>query len=64
MILSVSMLVRWLGEHRDSPACLKAADAMDEAVDKVLADPASRTPDLGGKSSTTDFTQAVVQALR
>ncbi|MBY4897078.1 isocitrate/isopropylmalate dehydrogenase family protein [Cupriavidus sp. AU9028] len=64
MILSVAMLVQWLGEHRDMPHFIAAAQAIDAAVDKVLADPATRTADLGGSMGCTAFGQAVAASVK
>jgi len=54
------MLLRHLGEH-------SAAAQLEQALDTVLSssadDPKSRTRDLGGTASTTEFTQAVVKQL-
>ena len=36
MILSVAMLLQWMGEHYQSSACIAAAAAMNAAVDGVL----------------------------
>lgn len=63
MILSVAMLVEWLGEHRRNAAFTQAGHAMHLAVDRVLANPATRTRDIGGAIGTKAFTQAVVAAL-
>lgn len=63
MILSVQMLLAWLAERHGSAALQQAADAMARAVDTVLADPASRTADLGGTLGCQAFAQRVVQAL-
>ena len=64
MILSVAMLVQWMGEHRGVPALVKAGAAMDAAVDKVLENPATRTADLGGKLGCKGFGDAVARVLR
>jgi isocitrate/isopropylmalate dehydrogenase len=40
-----------------------AARRIEAALVSVLAVPEQTTPDLGGKSSTTQFTHAIVQAL-
>jgi tartrate dehydrogenase/decarboxylase/D-malate dehydrogenase len=41
-----------------------AADAIVAAIERVLADPGSpRTPDLGGKATTTDLGRAIAAAL-
>ena len=64
MILSCSMLLQWLGEHRRLPSLEQAARAIDKAVDDVLGDPASHTPDLGGNLGTREFAQLVADAVR
>ncbi len=64
MILSVAMLLQWMGEKRGVPALTHAGDAIEAAVDAVLADPASRTPDLGGKMGTKAFGLAVAAKLK
>jgi len=48
MILSGSMMLRHLGE-------LRAADAVDRAVDEVLGRGRVRTADLGGRASTLEM---------
>ena len=63
MILSVAMLVEWLGDKRQSDAMRKAGKAMHEAIEKVLANTETRTADIGGRIGTKAFTQAVVAAL-
>jgi len=56
MILSGGMMLEWLGET-------EAAQAIEGAVARVLADPSKRTPDMGGKLSTTEMTDAVIAEL-
>jgi isocitrate/isopropylmalate dehydrogenase len=63
LILSAAMLLEWLGERRHSKACADAARAIEEAVDSVLADPAKRTADLGGKLGTRAFGDAVAAGI-
>ncbi len=63
LILSTAMLLEWLGRRRGEQACLDAARAITAAVDATIADPATRTRDLGGTLRTDDFTAAVVAAL-
>jgi 3-isopropylmalate dehydrogenase len=63
LILSAAMLLEWLGEKRKSTRCAEAAGAISEAVDRVLADPAKRTADLGGKLGTRAFGEAVATEL-
>lgn len=57
MLLSAVLLLKHLGLHQ-------LADKIDFAVMKVLKDGKVKTADLGGKSSTTDFTKAVVSSLQ
>jgi 3-isopropylmalate dehydrogenase len=64
MILSCAMLLQWLGEKRGVPALEAAAKAMDAAVDKVLENPATRTPDLGGNTGCQAFAERVAQTLQ
>jgi isocitrate dehydrogenase (NAD+) len=57
MILSGAMALRHLGE-------LGAAEAVERAVDRVLAAGEVRTPDLGGTSSTDEVAAAVTKDLQ
>ena len=56
MILSGAMLLRHLGERA-------RADAVEAAVDRVLAEAEVRTRDLGGTASTDEVAAAVAGAL-
>lgn len=60
LILSAAMLLDWLA--RQAPGRERfaaAADAIEAAVDALLADPARRTPDLGGPLGTRAYTAAL-----
>jgi len=37
---------------------------IEDAMDRVIADPAHRTADLGGKLGTKAFTAKLIEALR
>jgi 3-isopropylmalate dehydrogenase len=63
LILSAAMLLEWLAERRGLEACGRAARAISDAVDAALADPATRTADLGGKLGTRAFGEAVARAV-
>jgi isocitrate dehydrogenase (NAD+) len=56
LLMSSVMMLRWL----DLP---EHASRVEKAVLAVYAAGAARTRDLGGKATTTDFTQAVIAAL-
>ncbi|MEE2950917.1 MAG: tartrate dehydrogenase [Pseudomonadota bacterium] len=55
-IWSAAMMLDHLG-HAD------AAAAIIEAIETVIADPASRTKDMGGKATTAECGEAIAQAL-
>ncbi|SCZ92435.1 BZ3500_MvSof-1268-A1-R1_Chr5-2g07853 [Microbotryum saponariae] len=56
MILSATMMLRHLGlDHH--------ANQIAAAVYKVIADGTVKTPDMGGKGKTTEFTAAVLKAV-
>ncbi len=63
MILSVAMLIQWMGEHHNNPAYVEAGNAMEAAVDKVLENPATRTPDLGGTFGCKAFGDEVARVI-
>lgn len=63
MILSVAMMVRWVGDKRRHRGLQQAGDAISAAVDRVLASPATRTRDIGGSMGCKAFGQAVAQAI-
>jgi 3-isopropylmalate dehydrogenase len=63
MILSVAMLLNWMGTRYGKPAYHAAATAMETAVDTVLADPKSRTRDLGGAMDCDAFGRQVAAAV-
>lgn len=63
LILSSAMLLDWLGARQRNNALGNAAAAINRAVDQVLADPATRTPDIGGPLGTARFGEVVSQAV-
>ena len=56
LILSAAMLLDWLGRRHAKPAFARAAHLIEQGVDAVLNDPATRTRDLGGALGTKAFT--------
>jgi len=58
-ILSAAMMLEWLEqtELRDGAARIRCA------VETVLADPANRTPDTGGRLSTQQITEKIMECL-
>lgn len=59
LILSAAMLIEWLARRKDRPAFASAARAIVAAVDTALADPATRTRDVGGTLGTQAFAEVV-----
>eukprot|EP00047_Mylnosiga_fluctuans_P009557 m.11959 g.11959 ORF g.11959 m.11959 type:complete len:368 (-) comp2681_c0_seq1:149-1252(-) len=63
MILSASMLLRWIGRSRKDASAVAAANAMAAAVEATLERPELHTHDLGGTLSCRAFARAVEHAL-
>ena len=64
LIGSSGMLLGWLGNERQSAELAAAGQAILDALDATVADPATRTRDLGGALDTRYFAEAVVASLR
>jgi 3-isopropylmalate dehydrogenase len=59
LVLSAAMLLEWLSIKHRSDAFARAHKAIEQSLDTLLADPARRTPDLGGSLGTKAFTSAL-----
>lgn len=64
MILSVAMLLEWIGEKKELPVWSEAGATIHNSIEKVLAEPAHRTVDLGGSTGTKAYTTAVIEQIR
>ena len=64
LIGSAAMLLAWLGERRGDRRLETAAAAIDEALERTIADPQARTPDLGGPLGTQAFGARVAAELK
>jgi len=64
LVGSAAMLLAWLGERRKDDKFVKAAAAIEAALDKTIADPKTRTPDMGGQLGTDKFGEAVAAAVQ
>ncbi|MGC8559583.1 MAG: isocitrate/isopropylmalate dehydrogenase family protein [Phycisphaerae bacterium] len=62
-LMSGVMLLNYLAETRQNPACKQAAEKIKAAYDKVLSDGKTRTRDLGGAAGTKEFTAGLIAAL-
>jgi len=63
LIGSAAMLLAWLGERRGDDKLTRAAQAIEAALDRIIAKPEWRTPDMGGALGTDAFGQRVAQAV-
>lgn len=64
LILSAAMLLEWHAEKRGDAKAGEAAAAINIAVDQALADPTTRTPDLGGPLGTRVFGEMLSMMIR
>lgn len=62
-IMSGKMLLAWLGRKHAAPEALAAADLIDAAMARVIAQAKFLTPDMGGAATTMQMGDAVVAAL-
>jgi 3-isopropylmalate dehydrogenase len=63
MIVSAKMLLEWLGHKKGDARALTAAASIDRAIDDVIATRTDLTPDLGGKASTSQMGDAIVERV-
>jgi len=63
LILSGKMLFEWLGRKRNEPKASAAAQRIDAAVDRVIAEAKHLTGDLGGRASTSEMGDAIAAAV-
>ena len=63
LIMSGKMLLEWLGRKRGEARAVAAANLIDIAVERVIAEGRMLTADLGGTATTTQMGDAIVAAL-
>ena len=63
LILSAAMLLDWIGNKKSSNALCEASAAMGRSIETIIANPKTRTADLGGGLGTQAFAQAVAEHL-
>ncbi len=64
LIGSAAMLLEWIGGRRQDERFIHAAAAIEDALEHAIADPASRTRDLGGPLGTKAFGECIAATLR
>jgi 3-isopropylmalate dehydrogenase len=63
LILSAGMLLDWLARKHRNEKFARAGVLVENAIDVLLKNPATRTPDLGGSLGTRAFTAALREEL-
>jgi isocitrate/isopropylmalate dehydrogenase len=63
LILSAAMLLDWLARRHKRDALARAARAISDAIDILLASRDTRTPDLGGTLGTKAFTKRLIDQI-
>jgi isocitrate/isopropylmalate dehydrogenase len=63
LIGSAAMLLAWLGERRKDDRLARASAAIETALDRVIANPQTRAPDMGGTLGTDAFGAKVAAAI-
>lgn len=63
LIGSAAMLLIWLAARTGRAECADAGRAIEAALDRAIADPATRTADLGGALGTKAFTAGLIGAI-
>ncbi len=63
LISSASMLLAWLARQKGQPEFIRASQSIDAAVANALTAPEKRTADLGGRATTSEFTDYLLSML-
>lgn len=63
MILSLAMMLDWIGDRQANTACQDAARDIEAAVDIVFGERQVRSYDIGGQDGTKTIGKAVIAAL-
>ena len=64
LVLSAAMLLDWYGRRSKNRTLVAASALIERATDIVLSDPQTRTRDIGGSLSTSEFTDRLVTAIK
>ena len=63
LIRSAAMMLDWFGSRSGRAELVDAGRLIEESVDAVIADPATRTRDIGGALGTTEFIDVLLADL-
>lgn len=64
MIESTRMLFEWLGHRHDQPAAVATAARMRQGMDRALANPATRTPDIRGTATQQAMVEGILAGMQ
>lgn len=63
MLFTVKMMLEWLSSKRNDANCTAAAKCLESSISTVVGS-GVKTPDIGGKSKTTEVTEAICEEIR
>ncbi|MFJ2621260.1 isocitrate/isopropylmalate dehydrogenase family protein [Glutamicibacter sp. NPDC087344] len=63
LILSAAMMLDWRGKRDGNTKLIAAAKLIEDGVENVISDRASRTRDVGGTLGTKDFTAKLIDSI-
>jgi 3-isopropylmalate dehydrogenase len=63
-ILSGGMMFDWLGNKFNDPEAVEVGRKIERATEAVLNKGLVKTPDLGGKNTTLQMTEAIIKELK
>ena len=64
IILSVVMMLDWLGRRHNEPDCVEAGALLEKAVDNAFVGSELCTADFGGPTGSADVTNAVLVGIK
>ena len=62
-ILAGAMMLKWIGDRKGDASLAEASTRIERAVETVMGEGRVLPRDVGGKSSTTEITTAICNAL-
>ena len=57
------MLLYWIVKKNNNDQLKKISQMIEDAIYKTIINPDTRTTDIGGKLSTTEFTKKLIENL-
>ena len=64
MIMSTSMLLSWMGSKYNEEKLIIASNIIEESTLEVIKERKYLTADIGGKASTVDMTNAIIEKVK